>query len=190
MKKIILVLSLFSATLWGSLAFTSDDHDHSNEKETSQSDHKDEHGHEDEHAHEEGHSDDHGDEHGDEHGHEEESGSSVGPDKGITEKAEAGFKLSPEAVKTMGIQTQEFSGGSLLVPVETIVSIKTEKTVFRLRGGWYKRVKIEVASKSAHGIVIKSTSFRDGDQIVLLGAGFLRIAEIFAEEGASHSHAH
>jgi hypothetical protein len=189
MKKLILILSLFAATLWGSLAFTSDNHKHNDENEASHKEHNEESnhepkgGHKDEHGHEDGHSD--------EHGHdEEEAGGSVGPDKGITEKAEAGFKLSPEAIKTMGIQTKNFSGGAFLVPAEAIVAIKTEKTVFRLRGGWFKRVKIEIASKNPQGVTLKTTSFRDGDQIVLVGTGFLRIAEIFAEEGASHSHAH
>lgn len=201
MKKIILILSISIISFLGMNAYTSDDHDHAEEKqasaETKEHQHSegDEHqeggDHKDEHGHEGEHSDEHEHEEGEEgHDDHEEGGGGVGPDKGITEKAEAGFKLSDEAFKTMGIQSKAFAGGTLSVPSDAVVAIKAERTVFRLRGGWYKRVKIEVLNKSGKETRISSSNFREGDQIVLSGAGFLRIAEIFAEEGASHSHAH
>lgn len=201
MKNLTIILTLAISLLSGNLAIASDDHDQkapskkdAAKKDESghehEDDHKNESGHkEDEHGHEDEHSDEGEHAHGDE-GHEEEGGGSVGPDKGITEKAEAGFKLSPESIKTIGIQTKAYSGGLLQLPLEAIVTMKTEKTVFRLRSGWYKRVKIEILNKNPQTTSIKSTSFRDGDQIVITGTGFLRIAEIFAEEGASHSHSH
>lgn len=192
MRISILILVVCIATLWGVQSYSSEDsseHKHSENEEvhSDQSDdhvHSEEEGHEnnEEHAHEE-------DEDG--HGHEEEEGgSAIGPGKGIIEKAEAGFKLSPEAFKTFEIQTKVFSGGKIVIPRDALVTIKGDKSVFRLRSDWYKRVKVEVVQKNENTVEIQSSNFREGDQIILSGSGFLRIAEVFSEEGASHSHSH
>lgn len=162
-----LILFLFILGIYGSLAFSADDHKEGEE-----------------HAHAEG-------EHADEANHDdEESSTTVGPDKGITEKAEAGFKLSTEAIKTMEIKSVPYAGGNLNLPVKALVQIKDEKTVFRIRDGWIKRVSVQVLQKGTDSFSITSKSFRDTDQIVTEGVGFLRISEIFSEEGASHGHSH
>lgn len=183
--KILILLSIVTAlAVYGSVAYSSGDHKEDKHTEEEKGhDHKDEAEHKegDEHAHGEG-------EHGDEH--EEESSSAVGPDKGITEKAEAGFKLSTEAVKTMQIKSIAYSGGNITLPLKALVQIKDEKTVFRIRDGWIKRVSVQILQKHSDSLNITSKNFRDTDQIVTEGAGFLRISEIFSEEGASHGHSH
>lgn len=190
MKKAILYLVIFVLSIWGTLAYTADDHDkHEQEKtEESHSEEEKDHDHGDGGKHDEkeehaGHDEEEG------HGHgEEEGGSNIGPDKGITEKADAGIRLSPEAYRTFGLQVQSASKGALKIPTPAIVSIKNEKTVYRLRSGWFKRVKIQILKTNSKTTEISSQSFRDDDQIVVEGVGFLRVAEIYAEEGASHSH--
>ncbi len=190
------------ASFFVSVGFAADDH--KNEKkgtEVQSTDEKDEHDHaaenkadkkdEDGHAHEEGEKDDEHAGH-DDHGEkgEEESSTTIGPDKGIIEKAEAGFKLSPEAIKTINIKTQAITGKNLNFPIRALVQIKDEKSVYRMRNGWIKRVPIQVTKKDGNTFTAQTSSLQDGDQIVTDGTGFLRITEIFAEEGASHSHSH
>jgi hypothetical protein len=175
--KILALFSLVAALVtFGSFAYSSDDHKEGEHKE-------------DDHGHEEGEKQAHteGDSHDE---HEEEASSTVGPDKGITEKAEAGFKLSAEAMKTMEIKSVPYAGGSISLPAKAIVQIKDEKSVFRIRDGWIKRTSVQVLQKNPDSLVISSKGFRDADQVVVEGAGFLRISEIFSEEGASHGHSH
>ncbi|MES3039474.1 MAG: hypothetical protein V4736_16315 [Bdellovibrionota bacterium] len=122
-----------------------------------------------------------------EEGHEEE-GSAVGPDKGITEKGEDGFKLAPEAIKTIGIVEQKVTGSNLTLPSKAVVKIKYSKSVFRVRNGWYKRVPVVVESKQQKSWTVSSDELQIGDLVVVEGSGYLRVAEILLVEGASHSH--
>jgi hypothetical protein len=172
MMNFIFVVLQFS--LWASFSLASDDHP------------KNSHNHEE---HNEG-EDEHTKKGHDEHEEEEEISAVVGPDKGILQKGEAGFKLSPEAFSTMALKISDYSGGTFTLPSKAVVQIKNEKTVFRLRDGWLKRVAVEIVQKNNDSLIISSTKFRNGDQIVTEGSGFLRIAEIFSEEGASHGHSH
>lgn len=133
-------------------------------------------------------------EHDEEHGaerdkeHDEETSSSVGPNKGITEKGPNGFKLSDEAIKTFRLQTVGVNSTNMTISNQSIVRIKNGKFVFRLKDGWYKRVEIKIIQTNQGLVTIKSAELADGDKIVNAGVGFLRIAEVFSEEGAEHSH--
>ncbi len=163
---------------------------HNEHEEKSHDEHAD-HG-EEEHANEDQHEDEHAghDDH-DDHGEEKESSSSVGPEKGITAKGENGFKLSTEAIKTMEIQLKSVGSSSLLsIDKNTLVLVKDEKSVFRMREGWIKRVPVKILNKSNGIYSITSEAIQTGDQIVVHGTGYLRIAEVFAAEGASHGHSH
>lgn len=195
MKKIILVLGALILSIWGTFAYTAEnDTKHEAKENEEMHDHKENEAHAENEKHEEHADHKEGDSAGHAHGeegngeHEEEGGSNIGPEKGITEKAEAGFKLSPEAFRTMEIQTKEFSGGQMKIPLKAIVSIRDEKTIYRLRDGWFKRVKVQILQTNGGSAEISSHSFKDGDQIVVEGVGFVRVAEIYSEEGASHSH--
>lgn len=159
-------------------------------------DHDEEHSHQEDSHDEENHTatDDH-DEHKDDHKHEDghgdhESSSVVGHDKGITEKSENGFKLSSEAIKSMEIKTQTIQGSKLSIDKKTLVSVKDEKSVFRIRDGWIKRIPVQILNHNQGLYNVTSTLLQVGDQIVIQGTGFLRTAEIFATEGASHGHSH
>lgn len=102
------------------------------------------------------------------HGGGEGAGAQVGPDKGITEKGPNGFKLSTEAIKTIGFKTLEIQT-SLEVPKEAIVTAKDEKSFYRIRDGWYKRIPLDKKELQAK------------DQIVISQLGFLRVIEIYAQ---------
>lgn len=131
------------------------------------------------HEHEENEKDDHGhekEEHDkDEHGHEEEENSAVGPDKGILEKGKNGFKLSPEAVTNFGISTAKVQNPSQ-IPAAAIVKVKDEKFVYRFSEGWVKKLHLDDVSA--------------GDDLIISGTGFVRIAEVVATEGMAEGHSH
>ncbi len=121
---------------------------------------------------------------------EDEISPQVGPDKGILEKKEEKFRLAPEAIKTMEIETKPYSGGSVTVDRKSIVFAKSEKSIFRVHEGWFERIPIKVISRDSNTYTLTAELLVAGDQIVISGIGFLRIAEIFAEEGDEQSHAH
>lgn len=140
-------------------------------------------------------SENHGAENGDhEHekaeGHEEEGGSAVGPDKGILEKGENGFRLSPEAIESFELKMQNFSKNTLDLPRTSLVEIKDDKFVYRIRDGWIKKVSVKVIKKNKETAILELSQFKIGDQIIISGTGFVRVSELVAEEGVSHGHSH
>lgn len=128
--------------------------------------------------------DEHKDESAEAHG--EEGSAAVGPDKGITAKGPLGFQLSPEARAKFAFKTAAYNGTS--IACEAIVSVKDGKYVFRVREGWIKKISVQVVSKGKDACAIRADGLQSGDEIVTSRTGFLRIAEVILEEGASHSH--
>lgn len=163
-------------------------HKHSEKEEAH--DHKGPEGHDakkeegHDHAHEEG---DEGDEHG-----EEEGAGNVGPEKGILEVNERfGFKLSPEALKNFELQFLKLNGdGPWTVNRSALVHAGEEVNVFRRRNGYFKRVDFEASKKGESTLTIDSDDLREGDEIVVSGLGFLRIAELASSGGIAHGHSH
>lgn len=164
------------------------DHDVKADKKEShghahQEDEKDDHGHaakESEHEHEEG-----------EHG-EEEGASNVGPDKGIIEaSAENGIRLSPEALKNFDIRTLKLTGsGPWSIPTSARLLAGEEVNIYRVRDGAFKRIDFNITKKTPDNMTINSADLKSGDEIVISGIGFLRIAELAAFGGAPEGHSH
>ncbi|MBK7842907.1 MAG: hypothetical protein IPJ71_04315 [Bdellovibrionales bacterium] len=197
MKRLLIIVAVFACLATFAVNAQKDEHKH--EKEAPHADH-DEHkedGHKhDEHEREDEHSgaDEHGEshEHGksNEHGEHEES-AQVGPDKGILEVSESeGFKLSPEAEKNFELSRVKVSSDSLELPKSAIVTAVSEVNVFRYRNGFYKRIDFSEVNRSQGKIRIRSKDLKSGDEIVVHGLGFLRIAEIAAFGGAPEGHSH
>lgn len=149
----------------------SDDHD---EKSVTA-----EHEHREEDSHADGHDE-----------HEDEGGSAVGPGKGITEKSALGFRLSPEAIKTFELKFQPLDKGTLEVPANGLVEVKSDRFVYRVRDGWIRRVPIKLIRKNSRSVVLQVSDAQPGDQVIVGGTGFVRTAEMVAEEGVSHGHSH
>lgn len=133
-----------------------------------------------------------GDGHDHDEGEEEGEKGSVGPDKGITEFSElAGFKLSPEALKNFDLKYQNLTGdGPWVLPKSALVHSGEEVNVFRRRAGFFKRVDIQTLKQTPQDLTLDSDDLRQGDEIVVSGTGFLRIAELAASGGVSHGHSH
>ncbi len=126
--------------------------------------------------------------------HEEEMVSpAVGPEKGITAADEHdGIKLSAEAIKNFGLQTQKLKSdpSEWEIPSNAILVSGEEVNIYRLREGFYKRIDFTVVSKSAGKLKIKSKELKGGDAIVLNGLGFLRAAELSAFSSGEEGHGH
>ena len=135
-----------------------------------------------------GHSDDHKE--GDEAEAETEAGK-VGADKGITEAHEnEGFKLSPEALKNFDLKYASVTGAVVQIPSSARVTTGEEVNLYRARDGFFKRIDFQVVKAGSQTISVKSEDLRQGDQVVIQGHGFLRIAELAAFGGVADSHGH
>lgn len=182
MKYLVVIATIVFLTFWGFeflKADTGEDKGHAHEK-TSDEEHKDDGGHHEEHE-------DH--EHGED---EEESGGSVGPEKGITEASEEhGIKLSNEAIKSFDLKTISLSGpGPWAVPDSAKMDALEERNIYRFRNGFYKRIDFTILNQTDGQMTIKSKDILAGDEIVTAGVGFLRISELAAFGGAPEGHSH
>lgn len=118
--------------------------------------------------------------------------SSVGPNKGILKASEhEGFQLSKEALKNFAIETITLDAQNKLeIPSSAILLSGEEKSIFRLRGDFFKRVDFTILKQNSGFVTIKGDDLRAGDRIAITGVAFLRIAEITAFGGAETSHSH
>lgn len=147
--------------------------------------------------HDEDHHDkesDHNDEHKDEHegDHHEEENNKIGPTKGILKAdKELGFILSPEAVKNFGLSTLKLSAASSwTIPLKARVLSKDEVNLFRIRNGHIKRIDFEKLSNDGDNMKVKSSELLSGDEVIVDGVGYVRIAEITAFGGGTEGHSH
>lgn len=172
MSRIHLLLLTLSLLVYGA-SYASDDHG------AGEKNHK-----------EEGHAKNDG--HNHEESEEEEGGGSVGPEKGITEFSERnGFKLSPEALKNFDLKYLKLNGdGPWPIPKAALVHSGEETNLFRKRSGFFKRIDFETSKNTGNQLTVDSDDLRDGDEIVIVGLGFLRIAELAATGGVAHGHSH
>lgn len=193
MRAILLTLTVITY-LFASPAIAEKDghgHDHAKEEKNNEAGHAAdelEHSDQGDREEEEGHG---------EHGHgaheegEHEENAQVGPGKGIVEASEAdGIKLSPEAEKNFGITKIKFSQNTFKLPRSAVVTAVKEVNIFRYRSGFYKRIDFEQISRTTENVVVKSKDLKIGDEVVVQGLGFLRIAEIAAFGGAPEGHSH
>lgn len=125
------------------------------------------------------------------HGGDEEEAKNVGPEKGVTSfDEEAGFKISQEATKTFSIEKLSLNGsGPWTVPVSAILFTSEDKSVYRVRKDFFKRVDVQILRKDKNSAVIQSSDLASGDTLVTKGASSLRVAELDVTSGESgHSH--
>jgi hypothetical protein len=114
---------------------------------------------------------------------------------GATDTSEAGghdgFKLSSEALKNFELKVQKLQGyGPWPVSKRSVLHSGEETNLYRLRDGFFKRIDFQVVKKSNDQLFVASKDLRDGDEVVVSGLGFLRIAELAAFGGVSESHSH
>lgn len=130
-------------------------------------------------GHKEEHGDEHGDEHKDEHKDEHEKVSTAD-----------GFKLNAAAMKTFELKTMKITSPQTKVSKNAIYKGLNEVNIYRFRAGLYKRIDFKTLSQDKNDYLVSSTDLKIGDEIVVSGIGFLRMAEIAASGGLSDSHSH
>ncbi|PIK13711.1 hypothetical protein [Halobacteriovorax sp. JY17] len=204
MKILIIILSLIT------YAGASEDHEHGKknieEREVPHIEHgnHDEHGHKKdsekgEHTHEEGddhHEEKHDDheEHGDsdKHGHDHGGGKAIGEGKAITEvDEERGFKLSQEAITSLGIKLKTITKfNHLLIAKKSLVTSKSEKGIYRFREGFFKFISVKIIKEQGDGYLIQVDSLKAKDQIVVSGIGLLRVSDVYSTDKSEYGHAH
>lgn len=124
--------------------------------------------------------------------HHEETSNQVGPEKGVLEASEQlGIKLSPEALKNFELKTEKVIGsGPWIMPASSRFQSGEEANLYRLRGGFFKRIEFTLVKRTANQITVSSSELKAGDEIVSSGLGFLRITEVAAFGGAPEGHSH
>ncbi|MBX3019866.1 MAG: hypothetical protein KF767_18410 [Bdellovibrionaceae bacterium] len=133
------------------------------------------------------------DEHGPDHTEERsETPENVGPEKGIVAIDDHdGFKLSPEAEKNFEIRAIVLKdAGPWTLPKMATVRSGSEVSLYRRRAGFIKRIDFTPASQSGETIRVSSKDLRPGDEILIAGLGFVRIAELAATGGMAEGHSH
>lgn len=121
-----------------------------------------------------------------------EENSKIGPEKGILKADEyLGFILSPEAIRNFEIKTLKLSGaGPWLVPTNARMLSQNEVNLFRIRNGFIKRIDFKTHSNQGATLNVSSSDLSAGDEIIIHGMGFVRIAELAAFGGTPEGHSH
>jgi hypothetical protein len=182
LKVIFSLITLVSLS-----AFSSDDHkDH---KDEHKSEHKDEH----ENDHKDEHKDEHKGEHKDDHDDEKKSAGHDDHDDHDDHKEENkpdGFKLNAVSMKTFELKFVKYIPQKTIVSKNAVYKGLNEVNLYRVRAGVFKRIDFNILSKNNDSYLVSSPDLSPGDEIVVHGIGFLRIAEIAASGGLSDSHSH
>ena len=101
-----------------------------------------------------------------------------------------GFKLNAVSVKTFDLKFINYVPQKTILPKKAIYKGLNEVNIYRFRAGLYKRIDFKILSLNKSNFKISSPDLAIGDQIVINGVGFLRMAEVAVSGGLSHSHSH
>ena len=101
-----------------------------------------------------------------------------------------GFKLNAASVKTFDLKLINYVAQKTILPKKAIYKGLNEVNIYRFRAGLYKRIDFKILTQTKSDFHISSPDLATGDQIVINGIGFLRMAEIAASGGLSDSHSH
>lgn len=117
---------------------------------------------------------------------------SVGAGKGILEASpEDGIKLSPEALKNFALKTVPLKGlGPWTIGSSARLESLEEVNLYRKRNDFYRRIDFTILKRLPGQMTITSKELKAGDEVVIDGVGFLRLAELAAFGGAPESHSH
>ena len=163
-------------------------HDHRSIKEVDKSN-----GHKDR-SHDDHKADEHGDSNnGDEHKEHDEhgGGKSIGRGKAIEAVDEIrGFKLSKEAIKTLNLKLQTIASDEFLIGKGTLVVSKSNKGIYRFRGGFFKFLPVSSIKKLKGKYLVKVKGVGFGDQVVTDGVGLLQVTDVYSTDKSEYGHGH
>lgn len=121
---------------------------------------------------------------------ENDNGSLIGPEKGILAKSGNGMKLAKEAMNSFQIKTISYSQKNPGIPLSALVEVRDHYFIYTLKEGWIKKIKVKVLKKTKDTVWLESSQWKEGEQIIIQGTGFIRVSELITEEGLSHGHSH
>lgn len=101
-----------------------------------------------------------------------------------------GFSLSEKSIKTFDLKFIKYTGPNTFIPQTAIYKGLNEVNLYRKRNGLFKRIDFKALKNDKNSICVSSNDLIQGDQVVVSGVGFLRMAEIAASGGLSDSHSH
>ncbi len=133
------------------------------------------------------------DEHSEHDKHNEHEGESkaIGQGKAIIEISEEhGLKLSPEAIKTLGITFMRVESHEFLIDKTTLITYKRLKGVYRYKEGFFKLFPVILKREVKGQYLVKVKDVEVGDQIVISATGPLRVADLYSTDKAEYSHSH
>ncbi len=120
-----------------------------------------------------------------------ESSRSVGEGKAIVAvDEERGFKLSKEAVETLGIEYQEIDREEFEIPRESIVISKSLRGLYVFRNNFFKLIHVTILSESDVSYRVKTSEAKPGDHVVINGVDLLRVADIYSTDKSEYGHSH
>ncbi|MBS1960191.1 MAG: hypothetical protein JST80_12010 [Bdellovibrionales bacterium] len=102
-----------------------------------------------------------------------------------------GFELSAEARARFKIATAKLAGnGPWSISKRALVYTLDEVRVYVQKNGKIKSEDVRVVSKGKDTATIKAEHLSNGDEVVVSGAGYLRVAEMDASNGEDEGHGH
>jgi hypothetical protein len=106
------------------------------------------------------------------------------------EEKQDGFKLTQVSLKTFDIKTIKYVPQKTLISRDAVYKGLNEVNIYRVRAGLFKRIDFKILSQTKSYYLISSADLKAGDELVVNGIGFLRMAEIAATGGLENSHSH
>jgi len=103
-----------------------------------------------------------------------------GPQAVLESSPSEGFRLAPQALRTLGIETTPLKQGRIEeIPRSALVYYQDEVGVYRLRDGWFRLVPLDAPEE-----------LRPGDSVATQGAAYLRVTDmsLFGEQQSGHHH--
>lgn len=110
--------------------------------------------------------------------HDHENGKAIGKNKAVMDVDEdKGFKLSREAIRTLGIKTETLRGNVL--PKSAYVVEEDRTGFYILRAGYFKYLDIN-----------QLKNLKPDDQVAIEGVGILKITEVYLGDDSEYGHGH
>lgn len=109
-------------------------------------------------------------------GHHHGGDKAIGEGKAIVDVDEKkGFKLSSEAIETLGIKSKRVND----LPPSALVIDRDERSFYVLRDGYFRLLKLS-----------ELKTLRPEDEVVVEGVGLLRITDVYSTDESEYGHAH
>lgn len=121
-----------------------------------------------------------------EEGEEGEENNRVGPDKAVQEVNANGFRLSPEAMTTVGVKFKPVENKTVTIEHKYLATSRDKGGVYRFRNGFFKFVPVIIRSTTKTEYIVESSELTSGDKIVTEGLGIISITDVFSTDTAEY----